>query len=74
VPVEVRDGVAEWLPAADGAFDAAVLSLMLCSVADQRAALAEVRRVVRADLAARVGDGDPGPLMPPRDGENVKPA
>jgi ubiquinone/menaquinone biosynthesis C-methylase UbiE len=47
VPVEVRDGVAERLPVADGAFDAAVLSLMLCSVADQRAALAEVRRVVR---------------------------
>lgn len=47
VPVEVRDGVAERLPAADGAFDAAVLSLMLCSVADQGAALAEVRRVVR---------------------------
>src|SRR5262249_48670917 len=35
------------LPAADGAFDAAVASLMLCSVPDQQRALAEMRRVVR---------------------------
>src|SRR5207245_3633587 len=48
VAVTVQDGVAERLPAADGAFDAAVVSLMLCSVADQRGVLAEVRRVGRA--------------------------
>ena len=47
VAVEVRDGVAESLPGADGSFDAAVVTLVLCSVADQRAVLAEVRRVVR---------------------------
>jgi ubiquinone/menaquinone biosynthesis C-methylase UbiE len=47
VTVTVLDGVAERLPAADGSFDAAVLTLMLCSVVNQRAALAEVRRVVR---------------------------
>ena len=47
VAVEVCDGVAERLPGADGSFDAAVVTLMLCSVADQRAVLAEVRRVVR---------------------------
>jgi ubiquinone/menaquinone biosynthesis C-methylase UbiE len=47
VPVTVTDGVADHLPAPDGAFDAAVLSLVLCSVPDQAAALAEVRRVVR---------------------------
>jgi len=45
--IEVRDGVAERLPAPDGAFDAAVATLVLCSVADQRAALREIRRVVR---------------------------
>jgi len=45
--IEVRDGVAERLPAADAAFDAAVVTLVLCSVADQRAALREVHRVVR---------------------------
>ncbi len=58
VAVEIADGVAERLPAADGAFDAAVLTLVLCSVADQRAALAEVWRVVRPGPApgpARAG-------------------
>lgn len=47
VAVEVRGGVAESLPGADGSFDAAVVTLVLCSVTDQRAVLAEVRRVVR---------------------------
>ena len=47
VPVEVVDGCAERLPAGDGAFDVAVASLVLCSVPDQRAALLEMRRVVR---------------------------
>jgi ubiquinone/menaquinone biosynthesis C-methylase UbiE len=48
VAVEVCDGVAEQLPGAEGSFDAAVVTLVLCSVADQRAVLAEVRRVVRS--------------------------
>ena len=47
VPVEVIDGVAERIPAADGSFDAAVACLMLCSVPDQAAVLAELRRVLR---------------------------
>jgi ubiquinone/menaquinone biosynthesis C-methylase UbiE len=47
VPVEVVDGVAENLPAADAAFDAAVVSLVLCSVTSQRAALGEMHRVLR---------------------------
>jgi ubiquinone/menaquinone biosynthesis C-methylase UbiE len=47
VPVIVVDGVAERLPVPDGAVDAAVVSMVLCSVADQRAALRELRRVVR---------------------------
>jgi SAM-dependent methyltransferase len=46
-PVMVVDGVAERLPAADAAFDAAVSTLVLCSVPDQAAALAELRRVLR---------------------------
>lgn len=49
VPVEVVDGVAEHLPADDAAFDAAVACLVLCSVADLHAALAELHRVVRPD-------------------------
>jgi ubiquinone/menaquinone biosynthesis C-methylase UbiE len=47
VPVTVVDGVADRLPAADGSFDAAVASLVLCSVPDVAAALAELCRVLR---------------------------
>ncbi len=47
VAVDVRDGMAEALPARDGEFDAAVASLVLCSVSDQRIALREVARVLR---------------------------
>jgi ubiquinone/menaquinone biosynthesis C-methylase UbiE len=47
VPVRVVAGVAEALPATDAEFDAAVASLVLCSVRDPRATLAELRRVVR---------------------------
>jgi ubiquinone/menaquinone biosynthesis C-methylase UbiE len=47
VPVRVVDGVAEALPAGDGEFDAAVAALVLCTVPDQAAALAEVARVLR---------------------------
>lgn len=45
--VEVVDGVADALPAPDGSMDAAVASLVLCSVPDQAAALAEIVRVLR---------------------------
>lgn len=47
VPVDVLDGTAEALAAADGEFDAAVVSLVLCSVPDQQVALREIARVVR---------------------------
>lgn len=47
VPVTVVPGTAENIPAADGEADAVVVSLVLCSVADQAAALAEIRRVLR---------------------------
>lgn len=47
VPVEVVDGRAEQLPAEDASFDAAVVCLTLCSVADPHAALAELHRVLR---------------------------
>ena len=47
VRVEVVPGIAEQLPAGDASVDAAVLSLVLCSVPDVSVALAEVRRVVR---------------------------
>lgn len=47
VKVEVTGGVADRLPLGDAACDAAVASLVLCSVPDQRTALAELYRVVR---------------------------
>jgi ubiquinone/menaquinone biosynthesis C-methylase UbiE len=47
VPVRVVPGVAERLPAENGEFDAAVLSLVMCSVQDPATALAEVSRVLR---------------------------
>lgn len=47
VPVTVRGGTAEELPLGDAEMDAAVASLVLCSVPDQGGALAELRRVVR---------------------------
>lgn len=47
VAVEVVGGRAEDLPAPDASFDAAVASLVLCSVGDPAAALGEVRRVLR---------------------------
>lgn len=47
VPVEVSDAGAEELPFADDSFDVVVSTLVLCTVSDQRATLAEVRRVLR---------------------------
>jgi ubiquinone/menaquinone biosynthesis C-methylase UbiE len=47
VPIDVVAGTAEELPAEDGAFDAAVLMGVLCSVSDPAAALGELRRVLR---------------------------
>ena len=47
VKVSVADGTADRLPGADGEFDAAVASLVLCTVPDQARSLAEARRVIR---------------------------
>ncbi|MBA2473175.1 MAG: class I SAM-dependent methyltransferase [Pseudonocardiales bacterium] len=47
VPVRVVAGHADALPAQDATFDAAVASLVLCSVPDPAGALAEIRRVLR---------------------------
>ncbi|MCX4573066.1 class I SAM-dependent methyltransferase [Streptomyces sp. NBC_01571] len=47
VPVDVAPGAAEALPVKSEAFDAAVVSLVLCSVRDVPRTLAELRRVLR---------------------------
>jgi ubiquinone/menaquinone biosynthesis C-methylase UbiE len=45
--ITVIAGVAESLPSADSSADAVVCSLVMCSVENQAAALAEIRRVLR---------------------------
>lgn len=47
VPIDVVDGTADALPVADASCDAVVLSLVMCTVPDPAATLAEVRRVLR---------------------------
>lgn len=46
VPITVIDGTAEMLPIDDSFCDSAVSSLVLCSVTDQQATLAELHRVL----------------------------
>jgi ubiquinone/menaquinone biosynthesis C-methylase UbiE len=45
--IEVSDAAAEKLPFENESFDAVVCSLVLCSVRDQKAALAEIARVLK---------------------------
>ncbi len=49
VPVRVVDGAADALPVEDASCDAAVASLVLCTVPDQAVALAELKRVLRPE-------------------------
>ena len=48
VPVRVIAGHSTALPVGDGEFDAAVASLVLCSVPNPEASLAELRRVLKS--------------------------
>lgn len=45
--IELRDGIAETLPAGDESVDFVISTLVLCSVVDQRRALEEVARVLK---------------------------
>ena len=64
---EVADASIAALPMADASFDAVVCSLVLCSVPDQKAALAEIARVLRPGgrlvfMEHVAADGRPGRL------------
>jgi SAM-dependent methyltransferase len=47
VPIRVEPGTAEDLPVGDESVDAVIASLVLCTVPDQAAALAEARRALK---------------------------
>lgn len=47
LPIELRDGIAETLPAADESVDFVISTLVLCSVVNQKRALEEVARVLK---------------------------
>ncbi|QMW21513.1 class I SAM-dependent methyltransferase [Sandaracinobacteroides saxicola] len=47
IPVHSQPGAGEHLPFADASFDTVVTCLTLCSVADPRQVLAEIRRVLK---------------------------
>lgn len=69
VPISVVDGVAEDLSAYAGKFDAAVCSLVLCSVPDQRTALEQLASVLRPGGLGQIRllehVGAPGGLLAP---------
>ncbi|MER5729548.1 methyltransferase domain-containing protein [Streptomyces sp. NPDC002138] len=65
VPVDVVPGAAEALPVKSEAFDAAVASLVLCTVRDLPRSLAELHRVIRPGGELRFFEHGlaPGPVM-----------
>ncbi|MER5813622.1 methyltransferase domain-containing protein [Streptomyces sp. NPDC002033] len=65
VPVDLVPGVAEALPVKSEAFDAAVASLVLCTVRSLPRALAELHRVLRPEAELRFLEHGlaPGPGM-----------
>lgn len=56
VPISVVAGHADELPGQRGGYDAAVVSLVLCSVPNPATALAEIRRVLRPGGEMRFGE------------------
>jgi len=64
VPIALVDARAEALPFADGSFDAAAITLVLCSVGDVGQALAELRRVLRPHAHVRLIEHVRAPQAP----------
>ncbi|MEU7011602.1 class I SAM-dependent methyltransferase [Streptomyces sp. NPDC046332] len=72
LPLEMREARAERLPFPDASFDAAVVCLTLCSIADPHAALAELHRVLRP--AANSGSSNTSKPARPRCGASSAPS
>ncbi len=66
VRVRVLAGIADELPVEDESIDAAVASLVLCSVPDQARALGELRRVIRPGGELRFYEHVIPPTQPKR--------
>ncbi len=54
IPIEVVEAAGERLPFEAGRFDAAIVALVLCSVAEPATVLAELHRVLRPDAPLRL--------------------
>ena len=72
IPIRVVDGTADTLPSPDAGMDAAVASLVLCSVPDQARALAELRRVLRP-VASFASSSTSKPTPPAWPGPSASP-
>lgn len=64
--VDVIDARAESLPLLDASVDAVVCCLVLCSVSDPLAVLAEARRVLRPDASSASSSTSSPPTVPGR--------
>lgn len=64
MPIEVVDARAERLPFPDRSFDAAVITLVLCSVEDVERSLVELRRVLRPGAPIRLIEHVRAPQAP----------
>jgi SAM-dependent methyltransferase len=68
IPIRVVDSTADALPSPDAGMDAAIASLVLCSVPDQARALAELRRVLRPQRRASLLRAHPSRHLRPGQG------
>ena len=69
--VELREGDAQMLDFADASFDTVVCTLSLCSIPDDRRAVAEVKRVLRPGGRFLLMEHVRSPVLPVRFGQYV---
>lgn len=71
IDVELREGDAQALDFADASFDTVVCTLSLCSIPDDRRAVAEVKRVLRPGGRYLLMEHVRSPVLAVRVGEHV---